>query len=405
MSASTLPTGKSRLSHVLTTDFCPWANRFVYWLKEPVGWFALATLISVMIGLYLSPMGWTLAVSLSAIMVTGIAWPWIAVRVTQCGLRPETESVHEDTACRMVVSVRNRIPIPVWGLAIEGYLDSQVGGEAKPTVGLACVPPLCYADYSVNVTPVLRGHYPITKPQICCSFPFGIWTARRELVELKSLTVWPKVYSVVGRLPLVGRTIADHGDGSRGGRSGDFVGVRAFRRGDSSKQVNWVASARSDSLIVTERGGPQSVEIEVLMDTRCQGGRESLARRVRLTASILLSLHQSRIPTQVTLGDRRFAFKLDAQGRRRILDALALVPADGVSCLWNHRVDAQSRTGTHARILVSGSENGDIRVRLDNPLGGRRAGGATREMVITPEENLGIQIASLWNEVRDADAA
>jgi uncharacterized protein (DUF58 family) len=199
--AYTLPKGKSWLSRILTTDFCPWANRFVYWLKEPVGWFALATLISVLIGLYLSPIGWTLAASLTAIMVTGIAWPWIAVRVTQCGLQPGMEAVHEDTACRMVVSVRNRIPIPVWGLAIEGYLDSQASDVAKPTVGLACVPPLCCADYSVNVTPSLRGHYPITKPQVTCSFPFGIWTARRELVELKSLTVWPKIYPVVGRLP------------------------------------------------------------------------------------------------------------------------------------------------------------------------------------------------------------
>src|SRR6056297_1563667 len=118
---------------LLTTDFCPWANRFVYWLKEPIGWFVLATAISVTIGLYLSPIGWTLAASLSAIMVVGMVWPLVAVHVTTCQLRPEVDGVHEGESCRMIVSVRNRIPLPVWGLAVEGYLDCA-GDQAVPTV-------------------------------------------------------------------------------------------------------------------------------------------------------------------------------------------------------------------------------------------------------------------------------
>ena len=43
-----VPEGKNWAARLLTTDFCPWANRFVFWLKEPVGWFVLATAISVM---------------------------------------------------------------------------------------------------------------------------------------------------------------------------------------------------------------------------------------------------------------------------------------------------------------------------------------------------------------------
>ncbi len=404
------PTHESWLSRLMTTDFCPWANRFVYWLKEPVGWFALATTTSVIIGLYFSPIGWTLAASLAAIMVTGMAWPWIAVHVTQCGLHPETDTVHEDTPCRMVLSVCNRVPIPIWGLAIEGYLDRGDGSlrqlgpapfsETIPTVGLACVPPLCTAEYSVSVAPTLRGHYPVAKPQVACSFPFGIWTARRELHDVRPLTVWPKVYAISGMLPLVGQANTDLGDGSRGGRSGDFVGVRSFRRGDSAKHVNWVASARSDSLIVTERGGPQSVELEVGIDTRCQATCESLARRIRVAASILSSLHRLRITTRVRLGDRSLTYKLDAQGRRRMLDELASVPIDGEPC-----ESIKSQIGTQARIVVSGSENGDVLVRIDNPLGGRRAGGATRLIIIAPGDDLPIAISKLWNEVRDADVA
>jgi uncharacterized protein (DUF58 family) len=258
---------------------------------------------------------------------------------------------------------------------------------------------LCTADYSVDITPQLRGHYPVTKPQVTCSFPFGIWTARRELLDVKPLTVWPKVYPVLGMLPLVGHSNADQGDGSRGGRTGDFVGVRGFRRGDSARHVNWIASARSDSLIVTERGGPQSVEIEVLVDTRCHADRESLARRIRVAASVLSSLHRSRIATKVRVGERAFSLKLDSCGRRKMLDLLASVPADGQACDWNNRVSLQ------ARISISGSASGDVQIRIDNPLGGRRAGGASREIMVATRDDLAYAMANLWNEVRDADVA
>lgn len=393
------PTEQSQLSRLMTTDFCPWANRFVYWLKEPIGWFALATMVSVMIGLYFSPIGWTLAASLAAIMLTGMAWPWVAVRVTQCGLRPETDAVYEDTSCRMVLSVRNRIPIPVWGLAIEGYLDNRCSDERNPTVGLACVPPLCTADYSVNVTPTLRGHYPATKPQVACSFPFGIWTARRELREVRPLTVWPKVYRVLGMLWIVGQINADEGEGNRGGRSGDFVGVRSFRRGDSAKHVNWIASARSDSMIVTERGGPQSVELDVFIDTCRHASRDSLARRIRVAASVLDSLHHSRIRTRVRLGNNRLTYKLDPRGRRQMLDALASVPADGEAC------EPIRRVGSQATIVISGSVRGEVLIRIDNPRGGRRAGGATHEIIIANHDDLATAMAGLWKEVRDANVA
>lgn len=396
------PADRNVLSRLLTTDFCPWANRFVYWLKEPVGWFALATVASVIIGLYFSPIGWTLAASLAAIMATGMAWPWIAVRVTRYELRPEIDAVHEDATCRMVVSVRNRIPIPVWGLTIDGYLDSDVSSDTQPTVGLACVPPLCTADYRVNVTPNLRGHYPIAKPQIGCSFPFGIWTARRELRDVRPLTVWPMVYPIRGVLPIVGLVRADQGDGSRGGRSGDFVGVRSFRRGDSAKHVNWIASARSDSLIVTERGGPQSPELDVWINTQNDlpnhQGRQSLARRIRVAASVLSSLHQSHIAARVRLGDRKLTYRNDSQGRRQILDALASVPLDGEDCVLPNSV------GVKAKIVISGSGD-DVTVRIDNPLGGRRAGGASRMLTIGRHDDMGAAIANLWQEVRDADVA
>lgn len=82
-----------------------------------------------------------------------------------------------------------------------------------------------------------------------------------------------------------------------------------------------------------------------------------------------------------------------------MLDLLASVPADGEAC------DRDNRVGVKARIAISGSSRGDVFICIDNPLGGRRAGGATREMTVTAQDNLATAMASLWNEVRDADVA
>lgn len=402
--AHEVPRSACWLSRAMTTDFCPWANRFVYWLKEPIGWFVLATAISIMIGLYFSPIGWTLAASLTAIMVVGMAWPLVAVHVTDCSLKPEVDCIYEGDACRMVVSVRNRIPIPVWGLAIEGFLDCRskdsLENEPLPTVGLACVPPLSVSDFGITVTPSLRGRYPLETPHVSCSFPFGIWTARRRLTSTKSLTVWPRVFPVNGTCPILGEANADHGEGCRGGRSGDFIGVRAYRQGDSAKHINWVASARVDSLVVTERGGPQCAELDVLVDTFCQGSRDDLADRIRVAASVLINLHPANVPMRVTIGSKRLRLAQGAKGRRQILDALADVPADGDG-------DRLQRTAMRKNAVIefSSDSNGIERIRMIDPRGGRRAGGRLLTNRIRCGQNLADQIRGFWTEVRDADVA
>ncbi|MCC9645239.1 DUF58 domain-containing protein [Rhodopirellula sp. JC740] len=382
---------QSWLSKVMTTDFCPWANRFVYWLKEPVGWFALATLVSVLIGMYFSPIGWSLAASLTAIIVAGMAWPWIAVNATRCALRPEVPTVHEGTSCRMVLAVKNRLPLPVMGLAIEGYLDCHASEDNTPTVGLMRVPPLCTAEYGVDVTPQLRGHYPVTQPKVACSFPFGIWTARRDLAESTPITVWPKVYPIQGQLPIVGKCFAAQAEGDRGGRTGDFLGGRVFRRGDSAKQVNWVASERSQSLIVNDRGEAQTPQIAVLVDTRCLAGRNTLARQIRVAASLLHSFHHSQINAQVWLGRQELTYGLHAAGRRKMLDALADIPVDG-------NQDHCELNGI-PRIEIRGTADGVIHLHFHQAATGRVQRERCHEIAIPAGADLEHAMLTVWKEV------
>ena len=389
-------------SRVLTTDFCPWANRFVYWLKEPVGWFVLATMASVFIGQYFAPIGWTMAASLAAMIAVGMLWPWVAVRSVDCALRPEIGCVHEDDPCHMTLSVRNRLPLPVWGLAVEGFLDrksDEVGSIGAPTVALAYVRGFSTCTYRFSIHPVLRGVYPDTEVSLTCSFPFGIWTARRTLNHIATVTVWPKVFQISGHNSAAGRSRTDFGEGNRAGRSGDFVGVREFRRGDSAKHVNWVASARTDSLVVTERSGPQCPCFEVIVDPSGGASRDEIADRIRVAASLVTNLHQSDFPMRVHIGNRMIRPRQGRDGFVQMMHALTDVPAEGDDSV---RMPDPPQGSTS--IVISSSEVGDPLVRLVDPAANHRVRSeCSRIERLIDAKSLATQMFDFWTEVRDAN--
>lgn len=403
--AHDVPTGNNWAAQLLTTDFCPWANRFIYWLKEPVGWFVLATAISVTVGLYLAPIGWTLAASLGSVIAVGMVWPAIAVRAVSCRLNPVQPQVHEGDRCELRLAVRNRLPMPVWGLAVEGFLDRKSESDdaaSVPTVALAFVRALATSTYHFSIRPELRGRYPDGDAILTCSFPFGIWTAKRKLQDVSPLTVWPRVYPITGQMAMIGRRAADTGDGNRSGRSGDFLGVREYRHGDCMRQVNWVATARSGDLVVTERSGPQCPSVEVIVDVGRTTGREQLADRIRVAASVLANLHQSAVPLRVHVGKRSLHVRRGWDGFEQMMNTLAEVPADGFDDRSLRQQSSQPFSQRPA-ITIASDHLGDVAVCISDPAVNHRLAGGHSHRMIRCNQNLGKQIFDFWTEVRDAN--
>lgn len=330
---------KDRVTRLLVTDFCPWANRYVYWLKEPIGWFVIGLGISILVGLHISSVGWVLASVIGAVIVVGMLWPLIAVWAGRCQLHPALDEVHEGQSCELILQVTNRTPLPLWGLAIEGYLDRH-GDEVSPTIALAAVPALSDAQYRLPIQPALRGRYPIVPAKIACSMPFGIWTARRRLEDFSPLTVFPCISCVQDDPDLVGGRLSEAGDGLRVGQSGEPMGVREFRNGDRLRNVHWIHTARTGVLTVCERGGPQQPQVDIRLDVQLSPTldlqrrlrlRHGLAQRVRVAASLAVALHGHHVPIRFWIGEQVMRVGAGAAGRRKLLTALAEVPADGLA--------------------------------------------------------------------------
>ncbi len=412
---------------LLVIDFCPWANRYVYWLKEPIGWFVAALAISLLVGLYVSSVGWVLASMIFAVIVAGMVWPWCVVRAARCRLRPSVPELHEGQSCDLILVVANRFPIPLWGISVEGYLDRR-GDDVKPSIALACVPPCSDAEYRLRVAPKLRGRYPEEPPSVSCSMPFGLWTARRRLAECAPLVVFPEVSRVQDDPELASGVRSESGDGLRTGESGEPLGVRAFRSGDRLRNVHWIHTARTGNLTVCERGGPQRPEIAIELDTSLPYSwtpvdrdchREALARRVRVAASVAVALHARHLPLRLVIGRDQLSFAPGASGRRKLLTALMEVPIDGCFDTMKNESSLGSRSRTTVRISGSSASAGAVRVQVDSPRSSRLR--ESRRSAIVPsveglladsgdftilaEAPLGIALSRFWREVRHVDAA
>ena len=77
----------SNVDDVLNHDFCPWANKYVYWLKKPMGILIVAAIAAFLCGLFVTPQGLVISAAIMATLALGIVWPWIGLLGLSCELR------------------------------------------------------------------------------------------------------------------------------------------------------------------------------------------------------------------------------------------------------------------------------------------------------------------------------
>ena len=151
-------------------------------------------------------------------------------------------------------------------------------------------------------------------------FPLG-WFVAWSLLDLDwQVLVYPRPELHPPPLP-PGEPRAGVGPRARSTGSGEFDGVRAYRRGDPTKLVVWKKAAKSGELV--SRDSEQAQRVELWLDHARCGARDTEARLSRLTAWVLLAdrLGQDyglRLPGQ------EVAPASGEAHRRRCLEALAL---------------------------------------------------------------------------------
>ena len=375
-----------RLNAALSSDFCPRANRYIYWLKNPFWILVLATAGSIVCGIMLNPFVFGLTATLVAVTGVGVLLPWISIRGIDCRVSFDIQRTRVGLPVLVRLTVRNRWPMPVWGLSlIRGFAvdTAKDGGEG---IALARVPGWSTVEYSWAFEPRQRGMYPNDTAEIETGFPFGLLHARRAAAVDGQLVVWPETARLDG-VPDAAESVQTEELYSerRVGEFGDMMGTRPFRNGDSLRRVHWSQTARQQNLIVTERQAPAITSVRLVADlshSSHAAGRveQTVDICVTVAASLCESLHRQHARVELVLGDRLFVVGEATAGFNRAMDALATV---GV----------ESTRGPFGRTQSQGYE---IRVTTTSGV----AAGIPHQIVVGPHDDAG----SAWIRLDSRDS-
>jgi uncharacterized protein (DUF58 family) len=199
---------------------------------------------------------------------------------------------------------------PRMALQLDGTAQAAVTCTA-PAAGTVLV--------RLSIATPRRGAMPIGRIRILTTWPFGLFRAWTWLHVAHAVTVYPRPE---GQRPLPLAAASQGGSAPREcGEADEWATLRAFREGDSPRQVAWKAYARGAPLLVKEY--TSSGGADRLFDFAALGGLDTEQRLSQL-ARWILSAAASGERFGLRLPHQSIALDQGLLQRQRCLRALAL---------------------------------------------------------------------------------
>jgi len=270
------------------SDSITLTQRNVYILPTRPGFMMGATLLVLVIAAinYQLNLGYLLTFLLTGCCVVGMHVCHATLRgLTMNLMAPEPQFAGVSATLRIVLtnnrkSARYGIGLAVLDLAQEdrwAYTD---------------VPALGSSTVQVAFQPPRRGLHRVPALTAETRFPLGtfrVWTVWRPAAQV---LVYPAPEAFPPPLP-TGEPRAGGAGAARVQSTGDFEGVRAYRRGDPLKLVVWKKAAKSDELV--SRDSQQAQRFELWLDF-AQAGHQDVERRLSRLAAWVLQAGQQVAP-------------------------------------------------------------------------------------------------------------
>jgi uncharacterized protein (DUF58 family) len=304
------------------------------WIRHPAAIMGMAAVAAVLCGAFLNPRAFLFAAGIAAAMALGLLWPWISIRGLAGTIEFDRPRSAESEPVRLRVRIRNRLPWSACGLSIPCDLES--GGDDALALGMARAGGLATTEIDCLITPSCRGVYPGGRVHVQTGFPFGLRSSSRPIECPAPLLVWPRTFPV-GPLPETAHGREGEGLAARPrpGSSGDVLGVRPYRRGDSLRRIHWPQTARHGQLVVCELHSTAIPRVQIVLDAdpsvhAGHGPNASLEWAVRIAASFAVGWLKQGAEIELVLGPDRLKLpetrSLSARSAA-LLDALARLDA------------------------------------------------------------------------------
>lgn len=311
-------------SRLPRTDTLTLEQRSVYILPTRAGWMLGFTLLLLLIGSinYQLNLGYLLTFLLAGSAVVGVYLCHANLRGLTLHLMPPAP-VHAGQAVALDIVLTSERKTERHGIALG---VSDAGTSDNNHLVWTDVPAQGSSTVQVAWAPARRGQHLVPTLTAHTLFPLGtfrVWTVWRPAAPV---LIYPAPEVHAPALPLAAPQPGSLGS-ARMMSTGDFDGVRAYRRGDPQKTVVWkkaaqsFAAGRSD---LVSRDAQSSQRQQLWLDFAQCGTGDTEARLSRLTAWVLMA-ERLGLDYGLRLPGRELAPDQGTTHRSRCLEALALV--------------------------------------------------------------------------------
>lgn len=319
-----MPSPKQRfnawlIARLPATDSLVLTQRNVYILPTRPGWMLALTLLVMLVGSinYQLNLGYLLTFLLAGCAVVGM-------HVCHGTLRGITLHLSPPAPCFAGTATQLHITLSSAKAHIRYGIGAAVNGQSDWVH--SDIPAQGSASVTVGWMPPARGRHKLPTLSAETRFPLGtfrVWTVWRPAA---TVLVYPAPEMAPPPLPL-GAPKTGTAAAAPSAPSGEFDGVRAYRRGDPLKAVVWKrvaqAVARGSAELVSRDNASAQHSHELWLDWGQTGTSDTELRASRLTAWLLQAerLGQNyglRVP------GREFAPNQGGIHRLQCLEALAL---------------------------------------------------------------------------------
>lgn len=301
-------------SRIAPRDSVTLTQRNVYILPTSAGWMMAFTLLVLLVASinYQLNLGYVLTFLLTGSTVIGMHVCHGTLRgLTMNLVAPDAHfaggnipiSVHLVSQRK---SVRYSIGLALWGSDHWSWTDVPAQGHS--TVQVAC-------------TPLPRGLHRIPTLTAETRFPLGtfrVWTVWRPAAQV---LVYPAPELHAPPLP-AGEPCGGGASAVRRHTTGEFDGVRAYRRGDPLKRVVWKKVAKADELV--SRDAQQVHRMELWLDLAHTGSTQSLEHRLSRLCAWVLAAQEQQLSYGLRLAAVEIAPNVGEAHKKACLQALAL---------------------------------------------------------------------------------
>jgi uncharacterized protein (DUF58 family) len=181
------------------------------------------------------------------------------------------------------------------------------------------VAPAASTTFHIPVAAQKRGRLPCGRIEIFTEYPVGLFHSWSYVDFGATCLVYPHPDAGAGPLPMDARAKGEGNVPIRG--DDEFQSLRAYRPGDTPRQIAWKALAREQGLLVKEFGATASADL--WLDYEALQGLDMELRLSRLTWWIL-EAERSQLPYGLKLPGRSMRPSIGQKHREQCLEALAM---------------------------------------------------------------------------------